>query len=153
MEKGRVFEMKEHYKINKNCTIFLLLVFLLLGCTGQISKEKMLDGAVELSWKDICFEKAENTVAAKEKYNGKICIFEGYIGEIYDEDYIELNWYEGDWMEQNVDSDNKLIITSPLRMDLDDEDAKKVKKGDKVKVVGKIKMDMETEFLNAYVLE
>ena len=139
--------------MKKSILLIIYVMFLLVGCGSGKNKEQLIKEADKLSWKTISIEKAQNIVAAKEKYNGKICIFEGYIGDIFDEDYIELNWYEGSWMNQDTDID-KLTETDSLRMDLDDEDAKKVHTGDKVKVVGIIDMDsMSTEFNNAFIIE
>lgn len=133
---------------------FAVLCAFLAGCS-QKNKEALLKEAETVEWKDVSMDIALNQVAAKEKYEGMIVKFTGYIGEIYDEDYVELNWYEGSWMDQNIDHDIKLRATTPLRMDLNDEDVSKLLSGDKVTVVGVLsEISTGTAHLeNAYLVE
>lgn len=125
------------------------------------SKEELLEEAVELDWQTIAMEIAKNQVAAKKDYEGTICILSGYIDGIYNEDYIELNWYSevngvnalfpADWGTSN----EMFHAKSALRMDLDDDDAAKVHEGDYVTVIGKLENVMVngTELKNAYLIE
>lgn len=141
--------------MKKILVLITIMAISLFGCENQKAKSELLENAEKLEWKDISIEIAQNQVAAKDKYEGLTCIFEGYIGEIYSEDYIELNWYEGFWGDQLIDEDIKLYATSPLRMDLDNEDAKTVLSGDEVTVVGILHNVgvNRTELINAYIVE
>lgn len=139
---------------------YTLCFIFFVGCinrnsTGEkYSKEQLLKEAIKMEWKDISLEIAKNPVLAKDKYEGEKCILKGYIGEIFDADYIELNWYTGYWGDQNIESDYLLDATSALRMDLDDEDAKTVLKNDEVTVVGILSSIQVngTELTNAYLI-
>lgn len=58
-------------------------------------------------------------------------------------------------LHQDVDEDYLLDATSSLRMDLDDEDAKTVLKGDIVTVVGILSIGetSDANLLNAYLID
>ena len=142
--------MKKIFKVLMATIVMLGLV----GCS-QKSKDKLLSEAESLEWKDIAIAIAQNPVAAKEKYEGKICILTGYIGDIYDADYVELNWYQGDWMDVKLDQEIKLRATSSLRMDLNDEEVINLRTGDEVIVVGVIsEISTGTAWLeNGYIVD
>lgn len=145
----------------KKYTYIILCIIIFVGCSKNTneeiyySKEQLLDEAIEMDYKEISLDIAKNPVMAQDKYEGKKCIFKGYIGNIFDADYIELNWYSGYWADQDVDEDYLLDATSSLRMDLDDEDAKTVLKGDIVTVVGILSIGetSDANLLNAYLID
>lgn len=150
-------------KARKSIIFTVIAVALMLSMTAcggsKMTKDEMLKDAVELEWKTVALEVSKNQVAAEQKYQGTICKMTGYIGRIYDADYIELEWYSDDdppvFEEGWGDETEMFLAKSALRMDLEDEDAAKVLKGDAVTVVGRLDSIMVngTHLNNAFLVE
>lgn len=126
-------------KIFSAVIIICICVFSLTSCTGEKSPEKLLSESQELNWETIAKTSSENKAKAIKEYEGKLFNYTASVMSI-EEHYC-------------VVSELKSSDSPSVKIYLENEDLYQLKKGDLIKVVGKLR-DIEIyEISSAVIIE
>lgn len=119
--------------------IICICVFCLSACVGEKSPEKMLEESQEINWEIIVKAISENKAKAIEDYEGKLFNYTASVMSVED-DYC-------------VVSELKDSNSPSVNVYLANEDLCQLKKGDLIKIVGKLQDINYYAIKNAVIIE